>query len=96
MREVLNLAGSLRDTLTSLRAEAERAKNEFHGEHKATQVAIGKVKSLTKDLKQARQQVEGVLGEAGSNFQEVVEPETGNQEPACSVFDSNGVCLNRE
>jgi predicted nucleic acid-binding Zn-ribbon protein len=68
MREVRGLAETIRERVKALKAEAANATNEFNSEHDATIASIGKVKSITSELRAARQEVDAQLGDVGSNF----------------------------
>lgn len=68
MREVRDLATGMREILTSLRKDNADAKSELELEVTRAKGNAEKVKSFTKDLKEANLEVEAMLGETGSNF----------------------------
>jgi hypothetical protein len=102
MREVRGLADTIRERVKALKAEAVMVTQEFNSEHDATIASIAKVKSITTELRAARQEVDAQLGDAGSNFP--TQEETRSSEPKIpsvgtatnwSRPDSNGVSVNK-
>lgn len=90
MREVKSLADELKQSLADVRQMTIDAKNELMDEAKRAIGNAGKVRSFTKDLKDANAQVEAFLGDSGSNFP----PETlGDTPPPTGKHDLNGVRL---
>jgi hypothetical protein len=68
MREIRDMAAGLRDAVATLRKEASTAKSTFKSEFLRAQANTAKFKAFTQELKDANAEVEGFLGETGSNF----------------------------
>jgi hypothetical protein len=84
MKEMRNIASSLRESLAALKASANQAVGEFQTEVVNGQANINKVKAVTIELKSANKEVEQILGQGDSNFP----PE---QPDGHESFDDNGV-----
>lgn len=89
MREVSDLATSMKGAISALRKIHADARAEFEKEVTRANLNAGKVKALTSGLKEANSQVESFLGEAGTNFP----PETEVSEKPHT--DLNGVTLHK-
>lgn len=90
MREVRDFATAIRTSVEALRRTTEAAKGELMTEIQRGNVNAEKVRSMTKELKEANLEVESFLGETGSNFSNSEESNT--QAPPRA--DINGVTLN--
>lgn len=97
MREVKNIAQLVRERMAALKVEAKKATDGFHAETQRTVGNIGKINSLTKELKDSNKEVEDVLSGAGSNFPPQDEQSLGllgsSSSDQASV-DRNGVSVN--
>lgn len=89
MREISSLAQTMREAIASLKASAAAATQDFKSEVSNSNTNISKIKSLTKDLKDANKDVEQMLGESGSNFTPV------GSESTLGKPDINGVQVNK-
>ena len=87
MREIRDMAAGLRDAVATLRKEASTAKHTFKSEFLRAQANTAKFKAFTQELKDANAEVEGFLGETGSNFP------TSEDSSIPSHPDINGVTL---
>lgn len=83
MREVKDLASGVRDAVANVKKMTLEAKAALDAEIARSNVNTDKIKSLTKELKDANTEVEAALGETGSNFPQSEERKT----------DLNGVTL---
>lgn len=93
MREVKNLADTLRGTIAQLRAGHAAALHEFGNEVKNSNNNLAKVKAMTKELAVANRDVESLLGDAGSNFE--VDEEEVKGTTSMPKSDVNGVTVNK-
>ena len=93
MREVHDLAAGMKDAIAGIKKLAVDAKNGLNMEINRAQANASKVTALTADLKEANLEVEGFLGETGSNF-----PPSGTGSPippsSGGKADINGVTKN--
>lgn len=92
MRDIKNMAVSLKDLITKLKVDAANAQAGFLAEGNRAHENTQKVRSATADLKEANLMVEEMLGETGSNFPPLESSETSGVGHA----DANGVTLNPE
>lgn len=95
MQEVRDLASTMRELFESVRKVSADAAAEFQAEVSRAHDNASKLQALTKELKSANLEVEGLLGSAGSNFppDEVAKPVKFAETEATT--DVNGVTLNR-
>ena len=100
MREVRDLAAGMKEAIVSLRQASADAKAALFEEMSRANANADKVRSFIKELKEANQEVESFLGEAGTNFPPSETPETVHShrkmEHARPRADMNGVVLNTE
>lgn len=92
MREVKNLADTLRGTIAQLRTGHAAALTEFGNEVRNSNGNLAKVRAMTKELAAANRDVESMLGDAGSNFQEEDNIKGTTSTPKSDV---NGVTVNK-
>lgn len=93
MREVKELASTIKDAVAGLRKTNESVKSAFNAEVQRASVNADKLRSFTQELKDANAELEASLGDTGSNFPSSEELNT--QAPP-AVADRNGVTLNTE
>lgn len=93
MREVKELASTIKDAVAGLRKTNEYVKSAFNAEVQRATVNADKLRSFTQELKDANAELEASLGDTGSNFPTSEESSTPAQP---SVTDRNGVTLNTE
>lgn len=91
MREVRSLAASMRAAMDSLKQATMEAQESLLVEVERGNTNAQKVRSMTKELKEANLEVEAFLGETGSNF--TPSEASSTQQPRA---DANGVTLNTE
>lgn len=91
MREVHNLASSLKASVEALKKATLGAQEGLLVEVERGNVNAQKVRSLTKELKDANLEVEALLGESNSNF--TLSEGSATHMPRT---DANGVTLNTE
>jgi hypothetical protein len=93
MREVKDLAGTIRGTVAQLRTTTAQAKNRFAAEVAHTQASVAKVNSFSDEMAEANKEVDALLADAGSNFEpaQAELPGVTTQPKA----DSNGVTSNK-
>jgi uncharacterized phage infection (PIP) family protein YhgE len=92
MREVKNLADTLRGTIKQLKDSTAAAQAQFASEVAHTQSNIAKLNSFTNELAQGNKDVEALLADTGTNFPDVTEVAGTTSEPK---VDRNGVTVNR-
>lgn len=98
MREMMDVASVMKDTIAKLRARTLESKLKFQKEVLMSSINLDKLDAFTTDLSTANKDVEAMLGSTGSNF-----PTSGGKEspkvPTPSVdtgvvdgaVDGNGV-----
>lgn len=96
MREVKELASTIKDAVAGLRKTNESVKSAFHAEVARAVGNADKVRAFTAELKDANIELEASLGETGSNFP--TSEDSGSQEGAntLKVTNANGVTINPE
>lgn len=92
MRELSNMASTMREAMAALKLKIANSTQSFQTELGHSQVNIDKVDAVTGELKAANQEVEQMLGQSGSNF-----TPASSAEPTSTLGppDSNGVQVNR-
>lgn len=90
MREVRNVASTMREAIAALKQRAGLAVANFESEVNNAHSNLDNVDSVTHELKEANKEVESMLGESGSNFTPV--GPDGTSRPV----DENGVWVNPE
>ena len=101
MREVRDLAAGMKEAIASLRKASADAKAALSEEMSRATGNADKVRTFIKELKEANQEVEAFLGEAGSNFPPsedsvIQQPHMRKMEHTVRRADINGVMLNQE
>lgn len=91
MREVRDLASTMRNTISAMKKAVTDAQAELATETDRAMTNAEKVRSVAGELREANKEVENYLGETGSNFP----PSEGlNTQPPAT--DRNGVTVNQE
>lgn len=88
MRELSNMATTMREAVAALKQKVAASTAAFQAEVGHSTVNVGKVDAMTSELKAANKEVEQMLGQSGSNFT----PDGSNLGPA----DINGVQVNKD
>jgi capsule polysaccharide export protein KpsE/RkpR len=83
MREIKDLASTIRGSVAKLRADVANATSGFAAEIANTQANIGRINSLKQEMSDANKEVEAMLADTGSNYEPQGKP------------DSNGVIVNK-
>jgi hypothetical protein len=94
MREVKNLALGMREAIANIKKLSADAKSGLDSEVSRALVNADKVRSFTRELSDANQEVEQFLGDTGSNFP----PSDGSTPPQSGAIsaDINGVTVNKD
>lgn len=95
MREVKSLAQGMKEAIANVKKANLDAKSELDGEIQRSLTNADKVRSFTRDLKDANGEVESFLGDTGSNFPQEGGSDTPSQNTSHRA-DANGVILNTE
>lgn len=93
MREVTNLADTLRGTIAQLKNAANNATTRFQKEFQNSQANLAKVDAFTNELAAANKDVEAMLAETNSNFPNAA-ANVSSVTPV-SKPDTNGVMVNK-
>lgn len=94
MREIKDLASGMKQTIANLKQMTVNAHGALNAEIKHAQTNAQKVQAFTQELKDANLEVDGFLGETGSNFPSSEDLDTQAAPSTLTKADINGVSKN--